>query len=280
MAIDYLIHFDCKAKEALGTTGVVDLVKARQRGLSLLKRFMADGMEESTARQVPFTIQRQGPDGMENRQVSVEQLLKEASLLDDHAHHCQECPAGQGMPYGCFGTINYPISAAAEEWLAELAAQALAKGLPDAILLKFIMDQQVRGDLFGNMRSNQPGQFMESLHPIEIEGDLPVFEEPISVNTNQLLDMLFAVGDMQDVHQQFVLFFSGGLSLTEKRPDPARLGVDIQAVGLKDEGGQEKYWVFSVPDRLEDDWSIRQLKAYLRTVFAAYSTGAALGLDY
>ena len=60
-------------------------------------------------------------------------------------------------------------------------------------------------------------------HLVEVETDE---NTPLLIDTNQLLEMFFAVGEMGDVHQQFLLFFTGGLTIQDQAPDMSKSGIE------------------------------------------------------
>lgn len=279
MAIDYIVNFDCRAKQELQSEGIIHLVKARTRAEALYNRFLEQGMSRTEAMNAQFGVQTQVANGESKLEmVSVASLFKQAELLDDHREACINCLASLSGAFGCYGAINYPITEAAESWLAKMAAKAISAGMPNSILIRFILDQDVKGEHFGGMRGLKEFTYLESEHPYEIEVE---HDEglPLLIDTNQILDMFFAVGEMQDVHQQFLLFFSGGLSIQDHLPDTDKIGVEYQ-VGVMQGEPEPRYWVYRMPDTLSDDRSIRQIKAYLRAIFAAQCTAATVSVDF
>ena len=276
MAIDYIVNHACKVKKDLGDKGIIHLVKSKNRAEALLKRFLDQGMRREEAMQAQFGIQT-GDSDIE--MVTVGSLFKQAELLDDHRESCVDCRASNGEAFGCYQSINYPISEAAEEWLAKMAAKAISAGMPNSILIQFILDQNIKGENFRKMRGNEGHPYLEAEFPIEIEVDT-VGELPLVVDTCQILEMFFAMGEMADVHQQFLLFFSGGLTIQDQAPDFSKIGIEYQVAALKTLNGPPRYWVYRMPDQLTDDRSIRQIKAYLRAVFAAQGNQATLSVDF
>jgi hypothetical protein len=280
MAIDYIVNYNCKAKKELGDNGIIHLVKSKSRAEALLQRFIEQGMRREEAMDAKFGIQKVQPSGTSALEmVTVGSLFKQAELLDDHRDACIDCPASGGAAFGCYHSINYPISEVAEEWLAKLAAKAISAGMPNSILIRFILDQQVKGDTFGKMRGRDGHLYTESEFPIEVEVDRDG-ELPLIVDTNQIMEMFFAVGEMGDVHQQFLLFFSGGLTIQDHAPDMTKIGIEYQVAALKTLNGPPRYWVFRMPDHLSDDRTIRQIKAYLRAVFVAQGNQTTLTVDF
>jgi hypothetical protein len=281
MAIDYIVNYQCKVKQALGDDGIIHLVKSKSRAEALMQRFIEQGMKPEEAMNAQFGIQTVKTDGASGiEMVTVGSLFKQAELLDDHRETCADCPASAGNPFGCFQSINYPLSEAAEEWIAKLAAKAISAGMPNNILIQFILDQQVTGETFAKMRSTEQNRpYLEAEYPIELEVDRDG-DVPLIVDTNQILEMFFGVGEMGDVHQQFLLFFSGGLTIQDQAPDFSKIGIEYQVAALKMLNGPPRYWVYRMPDHLSDDRTIRQIKAYLRAVFVAQGNQATLSIDF
>ncbi|MFN8396861.1 MAG: hypothetical protein U0176_19705 [Bacteroidia bacterium] len=280
MAIDYIIAHRCEVKKELDEQAIIDLVKSRNRAEALLQRFMDQGMAREQAMNTQFGITTLKPDGSSGIEtVTVASLLKQAELLDDHRETCQNCPVGNNRPFGCYDSINYPVSEAAEEWLAKMAAKAISAGLPNSILIQFILDQGVTGESFARLRESSESRYLEAKYPLEVE--VETNEGPtLVIDTNQLLEMLFAVGDMGDVHQEFLLYFSGGLTIQDNAPDMSRNGIEYQVAEMRYVKGPSRYWVYRMPDSLQDDRTIRQFKAYFRSLFMAACAKANVLLDY
>ncbi|MFM2374918.1 MAG: hypothetical protein RLZZ165_14 [Bacteroidota bacterium] len=280
MAIDYITQYKCGVKKDLDEKSIVHLVKSRNRAEALLQCFMEQGMTRVEAMNSKFGISSVSPSGKpEVEMVTVGSLFKQAELLDDHRDTCRGCAVGYGREFGCYDSINYPISEAAEIWLAEMAAQAIAAGLPNSILTKFILDENVTGETFSNMRKADETRYLEAKFPIEIEVDGDG-DAPLLIDTNQIMEMFFAIGEMGDVHQQFLLFFSGGLTIEDEIPEGSTDGVNFQVAEVRNQNGPSRYWVFRLPDKLSDDRSIRQIKAFLRAVFLAYCSRSPISIDY
>lgn len=280
MAIDYIINRTCTVKETLGEEGIVHLVKSRTRGRAMMRMLLAEGHNQEEALSTTIQLQTVREDAEpEVRQVTVRQMLKESELLNDYAEKCQDCPVNLLESYGCFQSINYPITAKAERWLAQRAEAAATTGLPASILLDFIIDQKATGEFFGGFRSAENDKFFELNTPMEISYRKNLVNK-VTVTTDQILDMFFAVGRMESVHQQFLLLLSGGLTYQADPPDMERLGKDFQAGIVTDESGKDSFMIYRLHNEPEDDICIRQIKAFLRALFAAYCTGAPVTVDF
>ncbi|HHG85449.1 MAG TPA: hypothetical protein ENJ82_11945 [Bacteroidetes bacterium] len=280
MAIDYIINRACSVKETLGADGIVHLIKSRTRGRTLLRMLMDDGRSQEDALSTTVEMQTSEADGeVSKRQMAVGQMLKEGALLDDYADQCKDCPVNLLESYGCYQSVNYPLSGKAERWLARLAESAVAAGLPDSILISFILDKEISGEHFGKLRQKLGEKYLELTTPLEIVVKKKLLKK-ITINTDQILDMFFAVGEMQPAHQQFLHFFSGGLRMQESLPNMEQLGKDFQAGLTVGEDGEDIYWVYELKNDKHDDRSIRQVKAFLRALFAAWCGGNSVTIDF
>jgi hypothetical protein len=280
VAIDYIINRSCSVKETLGEEGIIHLVKSRTRGRAMMRMLLGEGHSQEEAMATTIQLQTVRDSGEpEVREVTVQQMLKESELLDDYAEKCQDCPANLLESYGCFQSINYPVTAKAERWLAQRAEEAAQTGLPRSILLDFIIDKNATGEFFGKYRDDADDKFFELKTPMEISYRKNIVNK-VTVTTGQILDMFFAVGRMESVHQQFLLLFSGGLSYQDDPPDMEQVGKDFQAGIMTDEAGKDSFMIFRLHNEPEDDICIRQIKAFLRALFAAYCTGAAVTVDF
>jgi hypothetical protein len=280
VAIDYIINRTCPVKENMGAEGIIHLVKSRTRGRAMVRMLMKKGHSQDEALATTVSLQTFRSDGEpETREITVQQMLKESELLEDYAEHCQSCPVNLLESYGCYQSINYPISAKAEQWLAERAEAAAQQGLPNSILLDFIVDQEATGEFLGQMRAHPENRFFEASEPVGIKfrGKMLQWE---TISTDQLLDMFFAVGEMEAVHQQFLLLFSGGLSYQKDPPDMERVGKDFQAGISTDEHGEDSFMIYRMYNDPEDDNCLRQIKGFLRALFVAYCTGCTVTIDY
>lgn len=281
MAIDYIIDKACSVKEAVGADGLIDLVKSRNRAIGIYQRILGEGKTEQEALDTSFFVQTFVATGEANtEQVTVRDLFRRSDRLKELAPACKSCPLNtKADGFGCYKSIGYPVSAEAERWLAKLAEAAIQRGLPDSILIKFILDEEVPGEFFGRMRQDERGKFLESKSPFEVLVERKMLKKT-KVSTDQILDMLFAVGEMQRTHQMFLIFFSGGVDISDEEPDPSHYIGDFQAAAIRGDNGKVDYWSFSLPPAPSDDYAIMQIKEYLRAVFAAFATGVTITVDY
>jgi len=66
----------------------------------------------------------------------------------------------------------------------------------------------------------------------------------------------------------------------DNAPDTSKIGVEYQAAMLQRLQGPPRYWVYRMPDHINDDRSIRQIKTFLRAVFAAQTMNTTLWVDF
>ena len=274
MAVDYIINKVCAVKEELGSNELVQLIKSRTWASQLFQHLLEEGMSEEQALDIRYTVQTRVQNGeSKTRQVTVREIFSQSDALKGLSHHCQDCPLNRGEGFGCYDAVNYPISAEAERWLAVRTERAIKAGLPNSILV-----EAVTGEFFGNLRSDPNGVYLVASEPYEVLVEKKVMRK-VKVDTNQVLDMMFAVGVMERTHQMFLILFSGGVRITQEEPDPTQFRQGVQIASVSSEGGAN-YWIFDLPPEPSDDHSIRQLKTYLRLVFAAFATGSELEVDF
>ena len=160
-----------------------------------------------------------------------------------------------------------------------MAAKAISAGMPNSILVQFILDQNVTGEPFAKMRSSENTKYLEAEFPIEVEVETDE-NTPFLIDTKGEWTWTGDGGQMGDVHQQFLLFFTGGLTIQDQAPDMSKSGIEYQVAELRNAEGPTRFWVFRMTDQLNDDRSIRQIKAFFRSVFLAQCSQSTILLDY
>jgi hypothetical protein len=205
MGIDYIVDLDCTPKRVLGTEGIVDLVKARSRGESVLALSRRNG-DQRPPDQITFKIAIMTPNGVQESDARVSDLFAQAAALEPQRPACVQCPANAGGPgFGCYRTINYPIPAHVEAWLlsrlpenpASTAGQFLRRAFND-----FGWD----GEQAADMRT-QGGRFFEASSPQSRR-----FADGFVLTSDQVHHMLFGVGHPNPTHCTMVLLFLGVLA--------------------------------------------------------------------
>lgn len=271
MALDYVIDQPCKVKESLSLDGLVSLIKQRNRGMTILNMMKRDGKSDEQALNATFQVQVVTPQGVQVREQRVADLLNSTKKLDELQVYCNGCPANGGRAFGCYRSINYPISRKAEEWLAGVSRKAAESNGPGMLPLQFIVEQRMDGGSFSKMRADPRGMFFESKKPIDIHVTIGsgLFNKK-TVNVDQILNMLIGMGRMRSPHMRMLLFFSGGLSIMSEEP---KAGTYQQAFKATDKDGKTSWWTYSLKDDAGDDASTHMLKEFFRSLFISYALG-------
>ena len=195
MAIDYIIDFDCKPKQALGADGILERLKERERAQEVIEWFRAAG-DKRPPNQMGFEFSQSVAGATAGKQlIVVQDLLNHAADLDAYATECRNCPANpKGADYGCIGFIQYPVTAIAETWLLEQLP------VPDEPLVWLLLKQ-------GIQKLGYDGSSLRALREADSPDDInqrAYFELPVApqrrlgeirVSSDQALEMIFGVGD-------------------------------------------------------------------------------------
>jgi hypothetical protein len=207
MGVDYVVDKACPVKDAVGgVAALVGLVKQRLQAESVLAMAREEGDERPPA-EITVAMQVQRPEGVEQREVSVQELLDATAALDAQVARCEKCPArALEEPFGCYGYVSYPISANAEQWLLSLLPDSL-DSTAGAFLAKALQDFGWDGAPVAELRKLGQGAVFESDEPFMVEwGD---GEEAVQLDTNMLFQMLFFVGPVQPTHALMLCLFFG-----------------------------------------------------------------------
>jgi hypothetical protein len=286
MAIDYIIDMDCEVKRQLTKDGLVSMVKQKNRAAALIDVLAKGGKSREEALNHTFRLQLMTPRGIEEKEQKVSDLLESTRHLETLGAHCTNCvlrPNGLNEalsggptiePFGCYRSINYPISRKAEEWLAGIAREALANGGASSITLNYIVDNKVTGREINALRGHQ-GRFLELEMPLEVVISKGLISKK-AVNTGQIMFMLFGFPVVEPQQMLMLLYFVDALKISDQKPD----GRSCQmAMSVKDDNVPEKWWSFSLKVHEGDDRSIIQLKEYFRSIFLACVLGKNITID-
>jgi hypothetical protein len=241
MGIDYIVDLGCPPKQALSVEKMVALIKGQSQIATIVELSRRDG-DKRPAEELSFTRMVLRPEGPVEEEISVGALLKQVQQLEPHAHHCQECKANLlGKPFGCYGSISYPITVRAEEWLMSLLPQEL-NSAPGHLLRSAVTDFKYSGGMFLNMRPQD--MFFESRTPIKRKWGS--WFSGWTLTSDQLLQMLFGLGHLQPDHCKMICIILGLIAVGEQpRPLPQpspndqseQMARAINAVGLAAELG-------------------------------------------
>jgi hypothetical protein len=266
MGIDYVVDLGCPPKETFSTSEIMAMVKARGRAEAVMELARAHG-DLRSADAFQFELVIETPAGVEQREVSAQELFDQSLPLTEHGHHCAGCAAnGEGgvLPdaYGCYGNIPYPISPATEAWLMSLFPDDL-ETTAGVLLLRALEDFEWNGAYAASMRE-QDGTFFLSPDPAFRRWDLGG-GSGLELTSDQAFDMIFGVEHLEPAHAVMLCLFFGILpgdldpsELADLMADRARLAACFRRGTMPEEpeGGSQG----------------------MRRFFAALKTSASLGV--
>ncbi|MEP7292621.1 MAG: hypothetical protein ABI835_12620 [Chloroflexota bacterium] len=266
MAIDDVVGYSCVPKETLGTPGILERLKARERAGAVIKLFREAG-DQRPPSEMGFEFTRTTLSGdEENRVIVVQEMLDLAAELDPLAHFCAGCPANVlGVPFGCVSAIEYPISAAAERWLLD-QLPGVDQPLAWLLLRQGVQELGYDGAPVEPLRAN-PVYFEER----RVAGrDLVEFV----MTANQVFEMLFLLGNIEPAHAGVLLLLFGAIP---READAGRI-VQIMNRTLSDEEIARDF-PFTLQIHPDDDRTTAALKDFFRALHRAWSLGVPLLLD-
>ncbi len=266
MAIDYIIDYDCVPKQTLGTMGILERLKGRDRAETIIQLYRQNG-DMRPAREMGFEMVRAAADGSEETQIIIVQhLLDSAEELTPLEHHCDGCPANRtGDPFGCMGQISYPVSPFGEAWLLNQLPDPPSAPLVWLLLKQGIQDFVYDGSSARILREEGTTIFSEQR---TIQRELG----EILINSDQVFEMIFMTGNIQPNHAAILLLFYGGLD---------RNGLDadgIMGLGTLPLLARQQY-DYIVTVSANDDASTGELKQFLYAVYLAWQLDVQMLLD-
>jgi|FLYN01.1.fsa_nt_gi hypothetical protein len=264
MAIDYIIDYACVPKSTLGTDGILERLKGRERAESVIQLFRKNGDNRPPA-QMGFEFTRSTPDGQEEtRVVVVQDLLDAAEELQPLAHYCQGCPANaNNQPFGCINYIEYPISRQGEIWLLNQLPT------PEEPLVWLLLRQGI--EEFGYDGSSVKALRGEGLPYFEETGVLARQMGEFYITTNQVFEMTFTLGHIHPSHAGVLLLFFHAI----RRDMDAD---SIMNISQAPADARARYPFLLKPED-GDDRTVRQLKAFLYALYVAWTLNVRLLLD-
>ncbi|MBW4436548.1 MAG: hypothetical protein KME04_05410 [Pleurocapsa minor GSE-CHR-MK-17-07R] len=266
MAIDYTIDYQCEPRTSFGTDGVLERVKSRARANDVIALFRQNG-DQRPPSEMGFEFSRNLPDGTEEtRIIIVQEMLDLASELDGYAHYCFGCPANlSAQPFGCYSSISYPISSAAEAWLLDQLP-----GITDPLIWLLLRE--------GAQANGYDGNTARSLRPYDA-----YFEEKrvrmrdlveFTMTADQVFEMLFMVGPVQPAHGGITLLLFGGITRAVEAHD-------IVAImnGTMPQDEKASRFPFTMMPAPTDDKCIREFKAFFKALHTAWILGRRVIVD-
>ncbi len=267
MALDTLIDYDCAPKQALGTPGILERLKARERAATIIRLYRRNG-DQRSPRDMGFEMVRSAADGSEETQVVVVQhLLDSAAELDPQAPHCAGCPANRsGAPFGCIGHISYPISPFAEAFLLNRLPEPPTAPLVWLLLKQGIRDFKYDGSSAYPLRAADRNIFTEVRSIRRELGELPV-------DSDQVFEMTFLTGHIQPNHAAILLLF---FHAVERETLEAMQITQLGELPLAERAAFD----FLIPAGAEsDDDSTAEMRDFLHALYLAWRLDVRLLLD-
>lgn len=242
----------------------MERLKGEERAQKIISLFRQHG-DDRPPSEMGFEFTRSTPEGTEEtRIVIVQDLLDEAFQLKPYEHHCVNCPANiHGRPFGCIGFIQYPISRIAEQWLMDRLP------VPDEPLVWLLLRQGVKEFEYDG----------HSVRPLRDTSDA-YFEErsvlsrklgEFVIDTNQLFEMIFAVGSIYPNHGALLLLFLHAVNRD--------LEADVIMNIAPAPPDVEEQFPFIMKFDDEGDPTIEQLKMFLFGLYSAWKLGVSVTLD-
>jgi hypothetical protein len=223
VGIDYVVDLDCPPKRAVSVERMVALVKGQNQATTIVEMARRRG-DQRPPEQLSFTRMVMRPEGPVEERISVGSLLNQSQDLFTHAHHCQGCKANlPGRPFGCYGSVSYPITARSEEWLMSLLPNDL-KSPAGHLLRSAVTDLKYTGGMFLGMRPKET--FFESRTPIKRKWGS--WLSGWTLTSDQLLQMLFGLGNLQPSHCKMMSIILGLIQTGEASQPPPQATTDDQ----------------------------------------------------
>lgn len=190
MAADYIIDMDCPVKRAVGSEGLVRLLKQEGYAWFYLETYMQrEGMSRDEALEQEMQVVVQRPEGDTLKKTTVREALNEVQVLAGLSQHCKSCPVSLGENFGCSQSINYPITEKCEQWLASLVQKKVDKGVENSSIMRVLVNGNVPSQRYADLRRTFAGKILAGSKAIEIVYKKSFLSKK-SVNTDQLFQLL------------------------------------------------------------------------------------------
>lgn len=265
MAIDYIIDYKCVPKQTLGSDGIVERLKSRERADMIIRMFREKD-DDRPPSEMGFEFTRSTPEGEEETQlIVVQDILDTVAELDPVAHHCHGCPANRtGTPFGCTGFVQYPISGKGEEWLLN-QLPSINEPLIWLLLKQGVENFNYDGAQMARLRAQGETYFEDKHAGFRLLGEF-------NLSANQVFEMIFTVGDIIANHGAIMLLFFNAIERSDLQAD--------EIMGLSpadDEKIQKNPFLHQVMQG--DDRTIADLKEFLNAVYIAWALNVNLKMD-
>lgn len=214
MGADYIIHYSCRPKEALGegdvVAGSVEMVRLLKAG-NMARVFEEQARKEGKDPSSLSVVRQErnvATGEVVNRPLTYLTLREEEERLTPLAPDCANCPVNLfADSFGCTAALRYPVSARSEEWLMNRLQPPSTPG--GFLCRKAIADFHYDGAPIQRWRE---GKLFELPQPIEraLDPDHP----DQKINSNQVWQALLAVGnELKPFHCLYVPLWVGVVRL-------------------------------------------------------------------
>jgi hypothetical protein len=206
VGVDYIVDLPCTPKSDLSLPTLIGLIKGRNQANAVLTLARREG-DQSPPAAVEFGRSRQTSDRMTIETVSAGALLDQAAKLQPYEPSCAGCPANVlREPFGCYGSLAYPIPAGVERWLMDRLPQSL-ESTAGGLLQAGIEDFGYDGATIADMRRHR-GLFFERAEPAR-RAWRTGFLRSWALSSNQLLEMMIGLGNLAPAHCAMLALFLG-----------------------------------------------------------------------
>ena len=204
MSFEYILDLHCAVKEEFDTESLIDLVKSRNQAEAILDHLRREGNHLPPA-EIQITRRMQTPHGIQDRETSIQEMLDDSAALNPLAHHCTGCQANvRGQPFGCYGSVSYPIQGATEQWLMGLLPARL-ESTAGQILTSTINDFEFDGAPVAQMRAQEPFFELQS-PPARSWGG---WFNKTTITADQMWHMLLCLEGLTPAHCLMLALFLG-----------------------------------------------------------------------
>jgi len=211
MSIDYYGLFPCKVRESISDADLLRMEKARNRADTILDLMRNDPEVDKSIPESEWTfgLRVLGPDGPQETEIRIADVLAEAAPLQELATHCVHCPKNiRSADFGCGGAVHYPITAVAEHWLVSRLPTDLSASA-GRLLTQAIADFGYDGAVVDDARVRK--ELYEADKPQERKWG-GFFSKKTRITSSQIIQMAFFVGNLQPAHAKMIAWFLGFLN--------------------------------------------------------------------
>jgi len=194
VGVDYVIRADCKVRKKVEENDLIEHQKLATM-IAALRTQVGSQVPASDFAKIGFSRMVVTPKGQEQKNYTVESAMKEVNKLEKYEKHCQNCKynireqiRGQESPFGCIGSISYPISGLTEEAILHSVLVIMQHDeyrQKYGLILKYVKDHPDVGNRIRALReSPNGGSFFECRECLSVEFNGEVY------TSDQLLEVL------------------------------------------------------------------------------------------